>query len=529
MANTDDRQTTIRPNDASGRNNYYPHLFRLLHWLLIPSLVVLTLTGFSLHASSSPQWSLFGGVLPSFFWSGQVHLIHILAALVFAPAVIAASWVYLRNRPAYQRTHLVLLCGSLGLVVAGVLMMTWPAPAPVYSAARWVQFLVGLFVLPIGFLWHVWLGLTRRRRALVPAFHPWAQPRWIHLVGLAAVAVLSTCLILNGLPIHPPWRDLSVKRIAATDVETERLDELPWQDAEPLQIHLAGGLAFDGGRTQVTLRAMHDGRELFVLAEWDDPTEDRRDMPWARTADGWKRLAVNTNDESHYYEDKFSLVFPAEPDWWFNRFGCAFSCHVGGDPDYEHGKRAYGYKGCDHIVDVWHWKSTRTDPCGQVDDKYWAKVDFTAKDIGRHGDPKAKGTGYKTNISEDAARPGWLPRDAWASRYGIIPTEHAVAYESDEGAQILEKIPVGAVIPGIVASAAQEDRGDVLCTSRYEAGRWRLYIRRKLDTGHEGVDGRPTDAKFVPGQSIPFGCASFDNSSKRHAYGFSVCRLVLAE
>ncbi len=525
MTNENAELAVLPPSGGGCKRDHYPHLFRLLHWLLGPSLVVLALTGLSQHAVSSPEWSLFGGVLPRFFWSGRVHLFHTLAALVFAPVVLVASWVYLRNRPQFRLTHAVLLLGSLAMIVSGVLRMTWPGPAAVYLTTRWVHFLVGLFVLPIGFLWHAAQGLTWRRRALVAAFHPWAEARWMHLVYFIPVVLLTTCLILSGLPFHPSWRELTAKRIANTDVETDELDKLPWEDegVEPLRIDLAGGIGFDGGRTQVTLRALHNGRELFVLAEWDDPTEDRRYMPWRRTADGWKHLVTNPDDESHYYEDKFSLIFPAESDWRFELFGCALSCHAGGG-------RPYGYKGSDRIVDVWHWKSTRTDPCGQVDDKYWSQLDFSAKDVGRHGDPKTKGTGYKKNASEeDQTHPGWLPRDAWVVRDGIIPTEDAVEYDSEEGVKILAGIPEGAVVPGIVAAAAQGDRGDVRCLSRHEAGRWQLYIRRKLDTGHEPVEGRPTDVQFVPGQSLPFGCAAFDHSSKRHAYGFPVYRLVLEE
>jgi hypothetical protein len=528
VTNRDDGPGVLPPTTPAERSpgggrqgDYHPHLFRLLHWLLVPSLVVLALTGLSQHAISSPQWSLFHGVLPRFFWPGRVHLIHTLAALVFAPAVLTGSWVYLRNRPQFRVTHAVLLLGGLALVVSGVLLMTWPGPAAVYLSARWTHFLVGLFVLPIGFIWHALQGLTRRRRALVAAFHPWADARWSHLLYVIPVALLTTCLVLSGLPVHPAWRDLTAMRIPLTDGDTGQLDKLPWETAQPLRIDLTGGVGFDGGRTQVTLRALHDGRELFVLAEWDDPTEDRRYMPWARTASGWKHLVTNPDDESHYYEDKFSLVFPAEPDWRFELLGCALQCHAGGG-------RAYGYKGCNRIVDVWHWKSTRTDPCGQVDDKYWSQLDFSAEDVGRHGDPKTAG-GYEENIAKGQPHPAWLPRDAWAVRHGIIPAEYAVAYDSQEAVQILAKIPEGFVVPGIVASAAQGDRGDIRCLSRHQSGRWRLYIRRKLDTGHRLSDGRRCDVCFVPGKAHPFACAAFDNSSKRHAYGLTPYRLLLEE
>ena len=438
---------------------------------------------------------------------------------VYFPALVLAAWLAWRKLARLRPTHVILLVGGLAVAISGVLLSSCPGPTVVYLNARWVHFVVGFFVLPIALLWHVWGGLTKYRSWLWLVFAPWQQPRWAHLIAFVLVAAVTNCLVLSGVPVHPPWRDLVAEKY---DGNTSDVSKLPWSDARPLQIELSGGIGFDGGRTCVELWAMYDDDELFVKAEWDDPTEDRRYQPWRKTADGFKHLVTVSDDESHYYEDKFSLIFPAEPDWRFELFGCALSCHAGGG-------RAYGYKGCGKIVDVWHWKSTRTDPCGQVDDKYWSEVDFEDKDVGRHGDPKAKDTGYKKNASEDGKRPGWLPRDPWDVRYGIIPTDSAVEYGSEEGEKILAGIPQGAVIPGIVASAAQGDRGDVECTSRHEAGRWKLYIRRKLDTGRKLDDDRPSDAKFVPGQSIPFGCAAFDRSSKRHAYGLSVYRLVLAE
>ena len=169
MTSKDDRSTTLPPTGGCRRGSYYPYLFRLLHWLLWPSLAVLALSGWSLHAASSPEWSIFKGVLPRCLLPGRAHLYHILASLVFAPAVLAASWTYLRSRPSFRKTHVVLLAGSLAMVVSGVLRMTWPDPEAAYLTFRWVHFLVGFFLLPIGFLWHVLQGFTSHRRALVPA------------------------------------------------------------------------------------------------------------------------------------------------------------------------------------------------------------------------------------------------------------------------------------------------------------------------------------------------------------------------
>jgi hypothetical protein len=130
-------------------------------------------------------------------------------------------------------------------------------------------------------------------------------------------------------------------------------------------------------------------------------------------------------------------------------------------------------------------------------------------------------------VSDDKSHPKYLPRDLGKVRDGMIPTDEAVEYESEEAVGILAGIPEGAIIPGMVAAPAVGDRGDVSCTSRHDNGRWQLYIRRKLDTAHKGVEGRPTDVTFEPGGTYPFGCAAFDNTSKRHSYGLTPFRLVL--
>jgi len=525
----------------------YPHLFRLLHWLLAGSLPVQVATGLSLYAVCSPDWSLFAGVLPSWFPSGRMHLVHLWAAVVFFPSLLGTLWIYCRRRCRFRLTHLLLLCGGVAMVATGLLLLNPLGPPAASSIVRWIHAVVGLVVLPIAFLWHIVEGLWRYRGELVPAFHPWAHPQWMQLLCFIPLPLLTSCLILAGVPIRPPWRDLVAKRVPQGIGDWglgigEELLKLPWEEAPPLRIELTGGVGFHAGRTQVTLRALHDGQELFVWAEWLDPTEDRRYMPWRKTPDGWKHLLTDPDDESFYYEDKFALIFPTGPDWQFERFGCATYCHAGGG-------RAYGYKGSGQPVDVWHWKSTRTDPVGQVDDKYWWKVDFEAKDIGRHGDPSQRlaaagtasqrlaaagaaaqrlaaagaaargpeGGGYEKNISEDKTHPAFLPDDFSRVRDGIIPTKDAVEYTEEAAA----RIAAGTIIPGIVASAFAGDRGHIRCVSRHESGRWRLYIRRKLNTGSR------FDVTFVPGGVHPFGCAAFDHSSKRHAYGFSVYRLVL--
>ncbi len=487
----------------------YPFLFRRLHWLLTGSTVVLILTGFSLHAGSRPDWSLLDGRVPWWFWTGRVHYWHIWASLVFTPAIIAACWVYVRRRVVFRPTHIILLVGGLLTVISGFFLANPPSSAGLYSASLWVHAIVGLLVFPIWFLWHLITGLTRYVRALVPAFRPWAKPQALAFDGFVLLAVITSCVLMNGWPFRLPWRDLVASRIDKHEVA--ELATLPWDQTKPLVVQLANGNAMDAGRTKVALQALHDGDELFVKAVWVDDDGDYDYWPWKKTDDGWDYMQTSAKDECRCYEDKFSLVFPIEPDGDFERFGCAASCHM-------HGDYGWGYKGTAQLLDVWHWKSVRTDPVGQVDDKYWSEVDFDSKDIGRHGDPK-EGDGYAKNRSEDKDHPVFLPDSPEAVFHGSVPKEHAVEYTEAAGAAI----ETDTIIPGVMTDAFIGDRGNVGCQSEHKNGRWTLYIRRKLDTGSK------YDVRFAPGGKYAFGCGAFDHAGKRHAYALPTFHLVLAQ
>ncbi len=499
-------------NLAGGRTGpAYPFLFRLLHWVLPVVMVILVLTGLSLHATARPGWSIFSGTLPAWAWPGRVGLWHMLGALVFLPSIAGAGLLFGRMWFGRPSSKYWLLVSGLLLAVTGVVLMAPVGPPAVYTAARGLHAVLGLCILPIALLWHTVVGLTRTKGWLVASFWSGPGPDWLQLVGFVVLAAVTTCLVLNGLPITPSWRVLEAAKIdsPAKGDEPVNLASLPWDGARPLVVELANGLGYQDGRTTVTLRALHDGNRLYMLAEWPDEHEDRVCRPWRRTEDGWKHLAIRPGGENVHAEDKLSLIFPIEPDPWFEQFGCAASCHVGGGRD-------YGYKGTPRMLDVWHWKATRTDPVGQVDDQYFSKVDFEEKNVGRLSDPKESG-GYKANVSEDKANPAWLPDELRFVRDGMIPEEHAVEYKAEAAAAI----PPGTIIPGMVVSPIIGDRGDVRCVSEHADGRWRVYMERSLDTGS------PYDAPFVPGTPLSFTVAAFDHSQTRHAYNHAVYRLLL--
>ena len=128
MSDESSAQTASRPSDDSSKGTAagYPFLFRFTHWLLTGSIIILILTGFSMHAGSRPDWSLLNGKVPWWLWNGRVHYWHTWAALVFTPALVAACWVYVRRRVYFRPTHVILLVGGLFLVARKII--TWHIP-----------------------------------------------------------------------------------------------------------------------------------------------------------------------------------------------------------------------------------------------------------------------------------------------------------------------------------------------------------------------------------------------------------------
>lgn len=498
-------------SNPASRHIGYSHLFRISHWVLPVTMVLGIATGFSLHMVARPEWSFFSGVMPSWGWSGRIQVIHLISAVFFVPSILAGLVLYFRRSSRRRPLHLSLVLGGLLMLLSGVVLVHPMGPAWLYGVSRTVHAVTGLIVLPVALAWHLIEGLLRFPRLLIPSFHPWAAANWKQVLWFIPLLVVSACFILNCLPRSLVGRQLVASRV---DTAAGDLQSLPWDETRPLVVELANGASFDKGRTAVTLQAMHDGDEIFVRARWADPTQDRQYQPWRKTKDGWNHLYTVKNDESYYYEDKFSLIFPTKTDWQFKTMGCAAACHAG-----EGEGHAYGMKGFKTPIDVWHWKATRTDPLGQVDDKYWGELPGDGSG-GRHGDPKTGG-GYQKNVSEDGEHPAFLPATPKAVKWGGVLAEQAVPYGADEARGVARAMPEGAIVPGIVLSPFEGNRGDVLCDTQYTDGHWELVMRRKLDTGHEH------DTQFTPGKSYSFGCAAFDHSSKRHAYGFQVYNLAL--
>lgn len=222
-------------------------------------------------------------------------------------------------------------------------------------------------------------------------------------------------LLLMGLGVGALWQlgrtaeesnVLTAKKVVKGPVLDGKVDAI-WKDAKTIKITVAGGANLPNGSTEVTLKAIYTDSDIFFLAQWRDKTQSYQRSPWKKQTDGsWLKLTDPNDkggDSNKYYEDKFAMLWNINIAG-FESAGCMVACHAG-----EPGK-AFGNKYTNNpgeLGDIWHWKSVRTGPVGQVDDQYLDSTRYDkdkSPEAGRKSDPKSGG-GYVDNVSDDKKGP----------------------------------------------------------------------------------------------------------------------------
>lgn len=368
------------------------------------------------------------------------------------------------------------------------------------------------------------------------------------LAGLVSVAVMvpvaGAIYLWNDIPTT-----LTVKHIS--EQEGPRLDgeanEPVWREARPVVIRTVKGMNEPHDHVDITVKAVHDGKQIYFLFQWDDPDASYKRYPLQKTEKGWKVLqtAFENTDENVYYEDKLSTYFTDVP----NR-GCAATCHLGVGPHAARNEKHGVHYTKGEIGDVWHWKSVRTNHMGIatgepgfMDDMHFRGPDPVPAKLkpgerysaGYYADP-APGGGYTYNfekldpskpLGETPVRPKMLP-----ARFSVIrsadPTEsdHDTAWWIHKAQGIPysaagDMYPVGALIPNIVVEAFQGDRADVRAQASWRLGRWTLEVRRVLDTKSK------YDVAFNFERPVYLSVATYNRTQTRHGEHIRPVRVVL--
>ena len=337
-----------------------------------------------------------------------------------------------------------------------------------------------------------------------------------HRIGLALGVCSALVLASPGFAADT----LTAGKVASPPKLSAGAADPAWAKAKALSVPLAGGTNFKGGSSTATLKAVYSGDMLYMLLQYDDPTQSVRRSPYQKQADGkWIKLKDPEDkggDNNKVYEDKFALIWNINNSIkGFNEQGCMVACHAGeaGKPYGNKYTAAEGETG-----DIWHMKSIRTGSIGQTDDQFLDSTRFDkdkAPEAGRKSDPKAAG-GY-TDIKLLDGKPEFMSKRAIpAKKKGgtyYLKEQDKVPFDDS-------KFKVGDEVASIMVAPFTGDRGEIATNINWKSGKWTAVMSRKLVTGSKfDVQFDNLDGTYA------FGLAAFDNAQVRHAIHMGALKL----
>jgi len=337
-----------------------------------------------------------------------------------------------------------------------------------------------------------------------------------------AVSVALSAAFAIAAPAYAQSVLTAVKAAEAPKLAALAADPA-WAKASELKFGISGGRNFDGGKSNVALKAVYTSDMLYLLLQYDDPTQSVRRSPFVKQADGsWKKLSDPDDkggDNNLYYEDKFALIWSIDNSIkGFDQYGCMATCHVG-EPGKPYGNKYTASAG--ELGDIWHMKSVRGGYIGQVDNQYVDDTRFDkdkAPEAGRKSDPNTGG-GY-ADIKLVNGKPELMNKDGKAANKGglyYLKSEDKVPFDDS-------KFVAGDEVASILVAKFTGDRGVIDLAMDYKGGKYTFVIARKLVTSSKfDVQFKDLNAKY------PFGFAAFDNAQVRHAFNSGAINLVFAK
>lgn len=307
----------------------------------------------------------------------------------------------------------------------------------------------------------------------------------------------------------PPNTLVAAKVASAPNLNALAADPV-WASARPLTFKATDGANFSGGKgeTTGTLKAVYTGDMMYMLIQYQDPTNSVRRGPYQKQADGsWKQLKDPANkggDDNLYYEDKWAMIWPINNSIkGFEQQGCAVMCHLGqGKP--------YGNKyttNAGELGDIWHVKGQRTVPIGLADDQYVDNTRYDAKTEPNAGRKNEDKQGDYTPIPLVNGKPQFMNRDGKAGNAG-----GTYGVKRGEEVPFVDNFKAGDEVASFFMNGLKGDRADVKVTESWSNGVRTAVLSRKLVTGSK-FDVQFADLKA----RYPFGFAAFDNAQVRHA------------
>lgn len=158
------------------------------------------------------------------------------------------------------------------------------------------------------------------------------------------ILVLTSLLLLSGCAVGLLGCGLRQPTLHVAWVETvprpNGLAEQSWEIAKPLIVMVHRGSGKTAEERPVQLQAVHDGREISIMARWSDHTDTvtRRDWLWDDKREDYVL--------EEYPVDQFAILWPLTKKASFDMLD---------------GKAA--------AYDVWQWRARWSDIAGYADDR----------------------------------------------------------------------------------------------------------------------------------------------------------------
>jgi hypothetical protein len=234
----------------------------------------------------------------------------------------------------------------------------------------------------------------------------------VGLIGAAEVAAAP-----------PAEQTLEARQVDHAIVLDGEIDD--WADIAGITVPLSG----TGGADRVELKAALRGDRIYVLAVWDDSTENNLHKPYV-----WND-ELQAYDKTETMEDRLAIAFALRGDFSANKLD-----------------------GSEYEADVWHWKASRSNPAGLAHDKYW-KVSRTPFEGSRAFETPS---GETIHLARPSDAGDWLYKHV---RYFLKQADVMPLYE-------VNMHPQGSI-------------ADVRARGVWREGRWHLELSRALSTGHD--------------------------------------------
>lgn len=523
----------------------------LLHWTIVGLFLLNLVTGLRIASDAlDASWSsALGTILPQ----GEVFVLHIWSAWGLAATCIAyiiflvtarlAARVALDKsrfralsshdrRTRWQSINVMIYWVAFLLVGAAVIsgsLMYFNLVADYQALMTTLHRVIAWILLAYVFLHVIAQWSTAGWRGLLKIVTPRLAYVSAAVIALAGAGAFAAGLFaLDQLTLRP----LVVAKVAEPPRLDGETDDAAWQTVPVVAVDTHKGANLEEGTIPVHLRGVHDGTHAYLLFEWPDPTRSQKHLPLEKTTEGWRVVQTEfaRADEDSYYEDKFAVMLSRD-----SQLAALHTSHLGQRPldglPGPKGGRGLHYTTDGSIVDVWHWKSVRVGPLGQIDDNYFGPPrkppeSATKRYTGGYNQDPKDGGGFTMNWEEfntGIVQLRWLPRSmaVLEERMGPISLDPEIG---DDGLWWLPRslmdpatpegdaqFPVGTIMPSVIIEAPFEgDRGDVEAVAQWRNGWWRMEVKRELKAASE------YDVTIDSGTFL--WVSVFDHTQTRHSF-----------